>query len=319
MKATSQKRYPWLISLLATLGMIVLTLASLVVYTRVSDDRSPFGLAGLAYGIAGLLFMGLATLAYTLFRHSRKRVVGALNASLYWHISFGTVALFLIFLHSFGNFEQVSGTYALYALIALVISGIIGRTLDHFLPRLIARSVSAVLTEQGDDRIESVTRRLQDITTYQKEQVHSFTSQPALLVASRDMQTATNRPINRNIQTVTNHLVSRDSTALPTSWDLAHILQEKIPQEIERDATHHRFVPNRKSALSEPQALMQGLKERMEELHGVQQALQRERFYRAVIRYWRVFHICLALLTVGLTLWHLEFAATILYPIWFYH
>src|SRR5579884_4141167 len=103
MKTTSKKAYPWLISLLATLGIIVLALASLLVYTRVSDDRSPSGIAGLAYAIAGLLFMGLATLAYTLSRRSRKRTVGALNASLHWHISFGIIALFLIFLHSFGT------------------------------------------------------------------------------------------------------------------------------------------------------------------------------------------------------------------------
>jgi hypothetical protein len=307
MKTTSKKMYPWLISLLATLGVIILALASLLVYTRVSDDRSPFGIAGLAYGIAGLLFMGLATLAYALFRRSCKRIVGALNASLHWHISFGIIALFLIFLHSFGNFELVSGTYALCSLVILVISGAIGRMLDRFVPGLIAREVNIALTEQGDDRIESVTRALQDITTYHKEQVHSFKSQSDVLVAQKDMQAAAD------------HLVSRDRTALPTSWDLAYISLAETPQEIERNAAHYRFVPNPKSPLSEPKALIPGLQEHMEELHSVQQALQRERFYRAVIRYWRVFHICLALLTIGLTLWHLEFASTILIPIWFHH
>jgi hypothetical protein len=251
--------------------------------------------------------MGLATLAYTLSRRSRKRTVGALNASLHWHISFGIIALFLIFLHSFGNFEPVSGTYALGGLVALVISGFIGRTLDRFVPGLIAREVNIALTEQGDDRIESITRALQDITTYHKEQVHSLKSQSEILVADKDMQAATDR------------LVSQDGTALPTSWDLAYISLAETPQEMERDAAHYRFVPDRKSPLSEPKALIPGLQEHMEDLQTVQQAQQRERFYRAVIRYWRVFHICLALLTIGLTLWHLEFAATILYPTFFSH
>ena len=307
MKTTSTQRYPWLISLLVTLGIIILLLASLLAYTRVSNDRSPDGTAGLAYAIVGLIFMGLATIGYTLSRRSHKRVVGALNASLHWHISFGIIALFLIFLHSFGNFELVSGTYALYALVALVISGITGRMLDRFLPQLIAREVNTALTEQGDDRVESVTRTLQDITAYHKEQVHSLKSQSELLVAEKDMQTAAA------------YLVGQDGTALPTSWDLAYISLEETPQEIERDATHYRFVPDRKSPLSEPKALIPGLQKHMEELQSVQRALRREQFYRAIIRYWRVFHVCLALLTIGLTLWHLEFAATILFPTFFYH
>lgn len=305
MKTMSKKRYPWLISLLATLGMIVLALASLLIYTRVSDDRSPFGLAGLAYGIAGLLFMGLASLAYTLLRRSHKRVVGTLNASLYWHISFGVIALFLVFLHSFGNFEPVSGTYALCALVSLVISGLIGRTLDHFLPRLIARKVEAALTEQGDDRIELLTRKLQDIRTSQREQVYNFKPQLARLVTNREMQTATT------------HVVSRDGTALSTSWDLAYISLVERPQVIEPDATYH-LTPDYKSPYPEPQAPIPSLEEHMEEVHDVQRALQRERFYRGIIRYWRVFHIGLALLTIGLTLWHLEFASTILMSIWFH-
>jgi len=306
MNAISKKKYPWLISLLATLGSIILLLTTLWIYTRISADRSPFGVAGLTYAIAGLFLMGLATVAYTRSRRSRKRTVGALNAALHWHISFGIIALFLIFLHSFGNFELVSGTYALFGLVALVISGMIGRTLDRFVPRLIAREVNTALTEQGDDRIESVTRTLQNITTYHKEQIHSFQSQQDIQVVEKDMQM------------VAAHLVSQDGTALPTSWDLAYISLAETPQEIERDTEHYRFVPDRKSPLAEPSALVPGLQEQMAELQTVQRALQRERFYRAIIRYWRIVHICLALLTIGLTLWHLEYAATIMIPIYFH-
>ncbi|HWS82751.1 MAG TPA: hypothetical protein VN207_00675 [Ktedonobacteraceae bacterium] len=304
--AISKKKYPWLISLLATLGIIVLALATFLVYSRTSNNLFPDSLAGLAYGTAGLIFLVLATAGYTFSRRSRKRTVGALNASLHWHISFGIIALFLIFLHSFGHFEPVSGTYALFGLVALVISGVIGRMLDRLVPKLIAREVNIALTEQGDDRLESVTQTLQDITTYHKEQLHSFKSQPDLMVAEKDMQTAAA------------HLVSQDGTALPTSWDLAYISLAETPQEIERDAEHYRFVPDRKSPLSKPSALVPGLQEHMAELQTVQQALQRERFYRAIIRYWRVFHVCLTLLTIGLTLWHLEFAATLMFPTYFH-
>jgi hypothetical protein len=121
------------------------------------------------------------------------------------------------------------------------------------------------------------------------------------------------------MQMVAAHLVSQDGTALPTSWDLAYISLAETPQEMERDTGHYRFVPDRKSPLAEPSALVPGLQEQMAELQTVQRALQRERFYRAIIRYWRIVHICLALLTIGLTLWHLEFAATIMIPIYFHH
>jgi hypothetical protein len=46
----------------------------------------------------------------------------------------------------------------------------------------------------------------------------------------------------------------------------------------------------------------------------VQQALKQEAFFRYVIRFWRVFHIALAVVTVGLTLWHLEFAFSLIIP-----
>jgi hypothetical protein len=307
MNAISKKKCPWLISVLVTGGMIILALTTLLIYTHISTNRTPDSPAGLAYAIAGLFFMGLAAVAYTLSRRSRKRIVGALNAALHWHISFGILALFLIFLHSFGNFELVSGTYALLGLIILVISGAIGRMLDHFIPQLITHEVNIALTEQGDDRIEAVTQTLRDVTTYHKEQMHNIQPQRDIPIVEKD------------IQTVAAHMASQDRTALPTSWDLAYISLAETPQEFERDTEHYRFVPDRKSPLAEPSALVPGLQEHMAELQTVQQALQREQFYRAIIRYWRVVHICLALLTIGLTLWHLEFAATIMIPIYFHH
>jgi hypothetical protein len=50
----------------------------------------------------------------------------------------------------------------------------------------------------------------------------------------------------------------------------------------------------------------------MSALQGVQRAMQREQFYRHIIRYWRLFHISLALLTLGLLTWHLVYAAQLL-------
>jgi hypothetical protein len=47
-------------------------------------------------------------------------------------------------------------------------------------------------------------------------------------------------------------------------------------------------------------------------LQRVQGAMQRERIYRSLIRYWRTVHILLALLTIGLTIWHLMYAVLFL-------
>src|SRR5205823_4689601 len=87
---------------------------------------------------------------------------------------------------------------------------------------------------------------------------------------------------------------------LHTSWDLAYISLEETPQEMSRNAAHYRFVPDKKSALTRPGALIPGAQEQMSALHRAQRALQREQFYRYVIHYWRIFHIGLVLLTAGL-------------------
>jgi hypothetical protein len=80
------------------------------------------------------------------------------------------------------------------------------------------------------------------------------------------------------------------------------------------DAPQYRFIPDRKSNLTRPGALLPGAQEYISELERVRKAMQREQFYRYVIRYWRVFHVALALLTIGLTVWHLVYAAQLLIP-----
>jgi len=103
--------------------------------------------------------------------------------------------------------------------------------------------------------------------------------------------------------------------ALQKPWDLAYISLEATPQELSLEANHYRFIPDKKSKLLRPGALMPGTQEHISELQEVQQAMQRELFYRYVIRYWRKFHVLLALLTLALTLWHLIYAGQLLLPV----
>jgi len=260
----------WFLRLVIILSGIGLGGAFYVWYTQHSNDASPDSLAGYAYAIIGTIFLLLAAFLYALRRRSHnKRTIGQLNTSLNLHICFGILGLVFLFFHSFGNFNPRTGTYALYGMIALTISGVVGRFLDRLVPRLIAGEVHKALTARGDDRIETISHELQAIV------IHN---------------------------------------TLHTPWDLAYISLEATPQELNREEGHYRFIPDKKSELMRPGAFMPGAQEHINELQEVERAMQREQFYRYIIRYWRVFHVILALLTLALTLWHLIYAAQLLLP-----
>ena len=307
MRQRDKKGYPWfsfdstaqgLIPGLVIFVLIVLAIASFFIYTRVSTDLSPDSVAGYTYAISGTLAMLLATFLYSRARRSRGRRIGALNSALRWHIGLGVLALVLLFLHSFANFNPRSGTYALYGMIAIVISGMVGRTIDRLAPRLIAQEASKALTEQGEDRIEAISHNVQAIVSHNTESVQGFH-----MAGSGRRELSPARSIERS-----------GGPAQPESWDLAYISLAETPQEASRNAQQYRFVPDPKSPLADPGALLPGYSKQIEDLKRAQKALQREQFFRALIRYWRIFHILLVLLTIGLTLWHLEYAATLLLP-----
>ncbi len=302
--------YPWFFSqltparvksVLVTLLVVGIGAGVYVWYSRNGSDPYPDSIVGLAFAIAGTLCFACAGLLYTLRRRSRKRAIGKLNASLQWHIAFAVMALALLFMHSFGNFNPRSGTFALYGMIAMVISGFIGRTLDHFMPRLITREVQKALTTQGEDRITSISQKLQDIVVYNAQEVQSL---------SASLQQGLPFNTGRKGKQGTTSTLGNGSA----SWDLAYISLEETPQELSRTEPHYRFVPDRKSALVQPGALIPGAQAQLAAIEDVQQALQREQFFRYIIRYWRILHICIALATLGLTLWHLEYALTLWLP-----
>ncbi len=280
----------WAISVLFTIAVIALSIVLFIFYSQLTNDPTPDSFAGYTYAIVGTFFMLLAAIGYSR-RRARKRGVGQLNRSLQWHISFGIIAIVLLFLHSFGNFNPRTGTYALYGMIALVISGIIGRFLDRIVPKLIAQEVKHALTEGGEDRVEFHTRTIQSIVAYNKQELHSLKPQ-------KNAKQSAKKP-------------------LMTAWDLAYISLEETPQELRENEAHYRFVPDRESDLSKQETLMPGVRKHLEELRSVQGSLRREEYYRAVIRYWRFGHVALVFITIGLTLWHLEYAATLLIPTFF--
>jgi hypothetical protein len=209
-----EKGYPWLFFYVTRTWLLSLCVTFIVVavaggfylwYSQFGNDVAPDSIIGLLFASAGTICFILAAMLYMRHRRSHRRQAGQLNASLHWHICLAILSLALLLMHSFGNFNARTGTYALYGLIALVVSGFVGSLMDRIMPRLIASEV-----------------------------VKTFT------------------------------------------------LQEKNGQS-------ERAIAQR-----------------------VERSVQNEQFYRSVIRYWRLFHISLALLAVGLVVWHLVFVVQLL-------
>ncbi len=323
-----EKGYPWLsfdissswiISMLSAILVIGISVAFYIIYSRISPDTAPDSIAGYTYAVAGTGFMLLAALRFSQYRRMRQHSVGKLNAFLNWHVAFGMIALVLLFLHSFGNFNPRTGTYALWGMIALAISGFIGRGLDRIMPRLITEEARKALTAQGDDRIENISQRLHSIVSHNtREEIRGF--QPDS--AGRSMPGMPGFDENPFAQSGARNAQggakAGGGPVLQSSWDLAYISLEETPQELGRDSAQYRFVPDRKSVLARPGALIPGAQEHITALEDVHKALKREEFFRYIIRYWRAFHISLAVLTIALTLWHLEFAATLVLPVFFH-
>jgi hypothetical protein len=280
-------------------------------YIQHNNDTSPDSIAGYTYAIMGTLFLLLAAVLYSLKRRSRKkRSVGKLHRSLNWHICFGVLGLVFLSLHSFGNFNPRTGTYALYGMIALAMSGAVGRFLDRLVPHLITGEVHKALTVIGDDRMETISQKLQAIVVHNTQDLHGFA-----VVQREKSQNASTSLVSLSGPVSSDFSFIHKDQALQTPWDLAYISLEATPQELSHEANHYRFIPDKKSELLRPGALMPGMQEHISELREVEQAMQRELFYRYVIRYWRKFHILLALLTLALTLWHLIYAGQLLVPV----
>jgi hypothetical protein len=285
----------WGISLLFTLVVLALAIGLFILNIYLSDDLAPDSFLGYTYAIVGTLSMFLAVLGYSRYRRSHKRDVGRLNRSLHWHVSFGIIALGLLFLHSFGNFNPRSGTYALYGMVALVISGIIGRFLDRIVPKLIAHDLKSMLAECREGRVELDTHATQSTISHNKQESRRFQPQEKVVLSK----------------------VAQPTKSVMIPWDLAYVSLEETSQELGQKQAYRSILPDYEGNPDELVTAMPGVEKHSDELPDGQGAFHREEYYLAIIRYWRVGHIVLAFLALGLTLWHLEYVATLLLPMYF--
>ncbi|HLZ81112.1 MAG TPA: hypothetical protein VKP04_05715 [Ktedonobacteraceae bacterium] len=249
----------WITGLLTTVVVIGTGGSFYALYFQFGNDFAPDSIVGYAFAIAGLCCILLATLLYTLRRRSRKLAMGQLNAALNWHVYFAIIGITFLFMHSFGDFNAKTGTYALYSLIALVISGFVGRVLDRIVPWLIAREVDNIFTTQ------------------------------------------------------------ELGTQFIAPWDMAFIAPGSKPGSIINEEDIRNFMSNKHEEPVQTSILSHQALQHIAEIRKGEQALLREQFYRYLIHYWRILHIVLALLTIGLIIWHLFYVGQLLLNAFTHH
>ena len=277
-------RYPWLGGGLSRAQRVAALLALLMggglVFLYITylqgDDVSPDSFYGYAFAIAGTLLLLLVGAGYTLRKRLRRNWSGLLHVALTWHVMGGMLALLLILMHATGNFHPRTGSYALYSLIALVVSGLIGRLLDRVSPRLAAEAALRTLTPEGEERLETLVNALDKKWRFHPERKPK----------------------------------ARQTGKTGALWDLAYYDLNASPDEIpallnQRGAQRPRAM----SGLAEDGAVKGAM---ASESAAIRRAIGTERLFLHLIRVWRYLHTALSIITLGLILWHLEYAAALL-------
>jgi hypothetical protein len=129
----------WLVASLILLGMSLVLYASF----RVPSTNGSMGgtAAGLAFGSIGFAFMIFAALL-----GARKRVpvyrFGRAQSWMRGHLWLGLLSLPIILLHSGFRYGHGLTAWLMTLLIAVVLSGVFGAALQHYMPRVMTREVT---------------------------------------------------------------------------------------------------------------------------------------------------------------------------------
>ncbi|HEY1390350.1 MAG TPA: hypothetical protein VGF38_17570 [Ktedonobacterales bacterium] len=244
-----------------------------VTYLR-EGDVSPDSRNGYIFAILGTLLLVIVGAGYVLRKRFWRGRFGLLHTALSWHVVGGILALALIFAHSAGNFHPRTGSYALYSLIALVVSGIIGKQLDKIAPRLAARAALKTLTFDGEERLDALV---------------------STLPHKRQRRRERSRPLSQQTR----------QAASSSPWDLAYYDLSAPPEQISA-LLHQQQRGHARAASPAVEGALAS------EAVAIRQEIGMERLSLHLIRVWRYLHIALSVLTLALILWHLEFAATLL-------
>jgi hypothetical protein len=249
-----------------------------------SGDVSPDSVYGYGFAIAGTLLLLAVGIGYAMRKRWRRHGSGRLHTMLAWHMVGALLGLVLILMHASGNFNPRTGTYALYGLIAVVISGIIGRALDRLCPWLAARAALQVLTASGEERLDDLERQL-----------------GVMLSPKRTRRPASPRPRTPTIP-----------------WDIGYYDLdpdvETIPALVGQGTGHPAGPTAVGSGASGGRSASPGEVQR--QARAIQAAMAREHFYIHLVRTWRRVHTLVSLVFLGLLVWHLVYAFTLLMNTW---
>jgi len=259
-------------------ALVGLALGGALVYGYVTylrgGDVAPDSQYGYIFAILGTLLLVIVGAGYVMRKRLWRGRFGLLHTALSWHVVGGVLALALILAHSAGNYHPRTGSYALYSLIALVVSGIIGKQLDRIAPRLAARAALKTLTADGEERLDALVSTLPQKRLRRRERSRSINSQ-----------------------------TQRAASSAP--WDLAYYDLSAPPEEI--PALLHQ---QHRGGVRDASPTVEGAL--ASEATMIRQEMGMERLCLHLIRAWRYLHTALSVLTLALILWHLEFAATLL-------
>lgn len=155
----------WLIT---SIAILVLALVAYVPYALSSPQGPRGGSAlGLAFGIVGFAFMMFAALL-----GARKRVptwrIGRAQAWMRGHLWLGLLSLPIILLHGGFHFGGTLTRVLMWLLTIVVVSGVFGAALQHYVPRILTKDVPletiydeidhvrSQLLEEADRYLESI-------------------------------------------------------------------------------------------------------------------------------------------------------------------
>jgi hypothetical protein len=276
-----------LVALLTGVGLAYLY----TMYLR-SNDASPDSIYGYGFAIAGTTLLLLVGVGYALRKRTGHRKPGRLHAFLAWHMAGGILGLVLILMHANGHFNPRTGTYALYGLIGLVVSGVIGRVLDRLSPRWAAQAALQALSATGEERLDDLEEELAAIAQDAQTRRESLQEQGARGapwdLAYYDLDPEVDdipRLLHRGLRGESGPILNLKRLSGPLVVPRSQ--QAAAPRRQSTDALARQAI-------------------------DIQRAMSREQFYLQLVRVWRKLHTLISLVTLGLVLWHLEFAATLL-------
>lgn len=179
-------RWIWLVGSLLLYGIVY---AVYIVAIKTQPFPGPFNDPLRSFGILSLLLV-LTTAAYSLRRRFARGLPGMARDWLWMHTWIGITALLIAFLHE--NYTHILhdycqnascltqfywGTSALLALLFLVLSGIIGRLLDSWQARVIAREASTNgvgIARALEEQIVELEYTIERLSAGKSEQFKAF-------------------------------------------------------------------------------------------------------------------------------------------------